>query len=214
MNPTGSTRESISPNWRVQYARTASWLRRTGDLRTLPLGRKAGLAGLAVLTILAFSAFPITWSNERIPRSGSQALVHELEQRGGRDVTLIAAPDALSPSLKYYLAGDPAAQLQGLPTWSNPWYYGYVRNLDAMQKRQLLHNIDEAVKRCSTVAFAVDWNWKGFSGISYAVDRDIVREESARHGVAFHHVFPGTIETMDLVQLAPACTQQPAKSVP
>ena len=187
------------------YSRAAAWLGRGHHLRTLPLHRKAGLVGLAAVAILAFSAFPITWTNERISRSGSQALVHELERRAGRDVMLIASPDALSPSLKYYLKSDPGARLQGLPTWSNPWYYGYVRYVDAGRKRELLRSIDEAVKHCTPVAFAVDWNWKGFSGISYAVVRDIVSEESARHGVAFHRTFPGTIETMDLVLLAPAC---------
>ncbi len=189
----------------IFYARTAAWLGAWSDLRKLSLSRRVALTTLCATTMLTLFTFPLTYLYARAPRSGSLPLVRELRLLAGHNVMLISAPDAVSPSLKYYLDADPTARLQGIPTWSQPWYYGYVREVDASQKQVLRDRIDGEIKRCTAIAFAVDWNWKSFNGISYDVVHDIVSEESRLHGVAFHKAYPGTIETMDLVVLASPC---------
>lgn len=197
------------------YARVAARFGRPSDLRGAGVSQRLGLAALAAVTIFTLFAFPITYWYEYQPRSGSRALVHELDRLVPGDVTLIAVPDALSPSLKYDLRDRPATRLQGMPTWSRPWYNGSITRIDPGEKRALIARIDDVAKHCERVAFAVDWGWKyqtdAFhirTGSSYDVARSIVREESALRGVAVHRSFPGTFETMDLVLLAPACAER------
>ncbi len=189
------------------YARLASWLRAHGDIRDLSLQRRCALVLFATISIFAIIAFPFTYAYQRRPNSGSLALVQQLRQLVGPDVTVIAVPDVLAPSLKYYLGDDSRSRLRGIPTWSRPWYYGYMRDVNATQKKYLLRQIDDATRQCGRVAFAVDWGFNNFLGINYDGARDIVREEIASKGVAFRRVFPGTVETMELVLLRRRCSR-------
>lgn len=185
------------------YARFATWLVAGRQLRTLPLLRKLGLFSLATTSILAFSEYPLVYASELKPRSGSLSLVQELKRRTPEDLVIIAVPDRLSPSLYYYLRNDHRITLRGIATWSKPWYYYHTSGWeDSSLEKHFLRIIDDEARH-RRVAFAVDWGAHAYNGHRYDVGLDIAREESARRGVAFRRTFHGTIETMDLILLAP-----------
>lgn len=195
------------------YGRFTAWLGMRAGLRALPLPRKLGFLVLATATILAFASFPVLYSYELGPRSGSLALARELKRDTVGDVVIIAVPDALSPSLYYYLRNDSRITLRGLATWSEPWYYYYTTGWDNPSlKVHFLSLIDSAFARNRRVAFAVAWTAANYNGHRYDLALEAAREENARHGVAFRHTFSGTLETMELTLLAP--DQASAQRIP
>jgi len=180
-----------------------TWLRRPRPSRAGTIARVFVSLPLAYVIIGGMAVYPRSYREIREPISGAAALATALRTSTHRSVLLVACPDYLGPSLKYYMRGS-GDEVRGIVTWKQPWFYSV--DPAPWKARDLIGRLiarigSDARRRHALIALAVDWSVPSYNGIDFDIAHALARREMRSHRVLWRRRFPGSQEPIDLIVL-------------